>query len=215
NTPLDDIKTLRDWYKGVRHEYGIGFDERVKIGSAILRIESHLVKSIIEEYDRKVEPKLNKTLKLLHDFSALYSTKIKNLSNLHQIIEDGSEISRTLMSLKQLKIEFEPSFISKQISLSDIESALNLFDANMLNLLKFNEIRSNNPILSTEWNFDDLMGEINSKEMNRAKKTLSFLHIILDSSEIIKEKLNKISDANTYHNYINIIVTISVIIMNT
>ena len=150
NTPLDDIKTLRDWYKGVRHEYGVGFDERVKIGSAILRIESHLVKSIIEEYDRKVEPKLNKTLKLLHDFSALYSTKIKNLSNLHQIIEDGSEISRTLMSLKQLKIEFEPSFISKQISLSDIESALNLFDANMLNLSKFNEIRNNNPKINAK-----------------------------------------------------------------
>ena len=209
NTPLDDIKTLRDWYKGVRHEYGVGFDERVKIGSAILRIESHLVKSIIEEYDRKVEPKLNKTLKLLHDFSALYSTKIKNLSNLHQIIEDGSEISRTLMSLKQLKIEFEPSFISKQISLSDIESALNLFDANMLNLLKFNEIRNNNPILSTEWNFDDLMGEINSREMNRAKKTLSFLHIILDSSEIIKEKFTQISDVKNYQNFKRVLEEIS------
>src|SRR5690606_19671699 len=105
--------------------------------------------------------------------------------------------------------EFEPSFISKQISLSDIESALNLFDANMLNLLNFNEIRSNNPILSTEWNFDDLMGEINSKEMNRAKKTLSFLHIILDSSEIIKEKLTQISDAKNYQNFKRVLEEIS------
>ena len=29
HTPLDDIKTLREWYKGIRHDYGVGFDESV------------------------------------------------------------------------------------------------------------------------------------------------------------------------------------------
>ena len=83
HTPLDDIKTLREWYKGIRHDYGVGFDERVKIGSAILRLESNLIQSIIEEYDRKIAPKIKISLNLLEEFSTLYNNKIKGLKNIH------------------------------------------------------------------------------------------------------------------------------------
>ena len=38
NTPLNDIKTLRDWYKGVRHEYGIGFDENDDINKFVAKL---------------------------------------------------------------------------------------------------------------------------------------------------------------------------------
>lgn len=198
NTPLNDIKTLRDWYKGVRHEYGIGFDEKVKIGSAILRLESHLVKSIIEEYDRKVAPKIKDLLNLLQGFSTLYASKISYLGNVHEIIDDESEISRTLISLKELKLKLGPFIIDKKSSLARIENELILFDANVVKVTRFNEIRKNYPQLSKEWNFDDLKGEINVAELNRAQKTLKLLNIISDSFGILREKLSKISDKESY-----------------
>ena len=140
HTPLDDIKTLREWYKGIRHDYGVGFDERVKIGSAILRLESNLIQSIIEEYDRKIAPKIKISLNLLEEFSTLYNNKIKGLKNIHEIVNEKSDISSTLSDLKELKDNLQALIINKNNSLLTIENKLNLFNENLHNLIRFEEM---------------------------------------------------------------------------
>ncbi len=52
--------------------------------------------------------------------------------------------------------------------------------------------------MSKEWSFDDLKGEINVAELNRAQTTLKLLNIISDSFGILREKLSKISDKESY-----------------
>ncbi|HBL87322.1 MAG TPA: hypothetical protein DD399_10640, partial [Alcanivorax sp.] len=36
DTDLSMLESLRDWYKRVRQQYGVGFGQRVPIGDAIL-----------------------------------------------------------------------------------------------------------------------------------------------------------------------------------
>ena len=178
NTPLNDIKTLREWYKGIRHDYGIGFDERVKIGSAILRLESNLIKSIVEEYDRKVAPKIKISLNLLEEFSSLYKDKIKGLDNIHEIVNETSDISSTLYDLKELKNNLQALIINKNNSLLTLENTLNLFNENLHNLIRFEEIKSSHPEICNEWELKEFKGKANHYEIGRANKALNLLKLI-------------------------------------
>ena len=201
HTPLDDIKTLREWYKGIRHDYGVGFDERVKIGSAILRLESNLIQSIIEEYDRKIAPKIKISLNLLEEFSTLYNNKIKGLKNIHEIVNEKSDISSTLSDLKELKDNLQALIINKNNSLLTIENKLNLFNENLHNLIRFEEIKSSHPEICNEWELKEFKGKANHYEVGRANKALNLLKVISDCDDVIKHKLLEILNSESYKNF--------------
>ncbi len=201
HTPLDDIKTLREWYKGIRHDYGVGFDERVKIGSAILRLESNLIQSIIEEYDRKIAPKIKISLNLLEEFSTLYNNKIKGLKNIHEIVNEKSDISSTLSDLKELKDNLQALIINKNNSLLTIENKLNLFNENLHNLIRFEEIKSSHTEICNEWELKEFKGKANHYEVGRANKALNLLKVISDCDDVIKHKLLEILNSESYKNF--------------
>lgn len=201
NTPLNDIKTLREWYKDIRHDYGIGFDERVKIGSAILRLESSLIKSIIEEYDRKVAPKIKISLNLFDEFFSLYKDKIKGLENIHEIVNDESDISLTLSDLKDLKNNLYESILDKSNSLISIENKLNLFNDNLHNLISFEEIKSSHPEIFNEWKFVEFKGGVDKYEVGRLNKTLNLLKIISNCDDDVKYKLLEILNSESYKRF--------------
>ena len=52
DTPIQQIKELRNWYKSVREEYGIGFGERVKIGNAILSLDREFAMALSDEANK-------------------------------------------------------------------------------------------------------------------------------------------------------------------
>lgn len=52
DTPLERVKELRQWYKAVRAEYGLGFGERVAIGTALFNLERNLAMGI-QDYATK------------------------------------------------------------------------------------------------------------------------------------------------------------------
>ncbi|MCE7531891.1 DUF4011 domain-containing protein [Acinetobacter nosocomialis] len=210
NTPLADIKLLRNWYKGIRNEYGVGFDDRVKIGSAILRLESHIFKSIIEEYDRKVFPKIKPLQNLFSEFRGLYGSKIKNLDNIHEILDSESEIYTTLNILKDLKSNFSVSIREKNIPLSKIEYMLDSFDLYSTELSKLSSIKNDYPMLYQEWKFDNLKGELNNLDLSRAKKTMGLLNVILELDDILRAKFSEISNEHSYIKLKNVLDEICV-----
>ena len=53
NTPIDRCVTLRNWYKSIREQYGLGFEERVSIGDTLLKLNRETAKSLVE-MDRQI-----------------------------------------------------------------------------------------------------------------------------------------------------------------
>ncbi|MFT6554138.1 DUF4011 domain-containing anti-phage protein Hhe [Alcanivorax sp. DSM 26295] len=68
DTDLSMLESLRDWYKRVRQQYGVGFGQRVPIGDAILELEPGIVKAIRSLADRGVQTQLDD---LLDDLGSL------------------------------------------------------------------------------------------------------------------------------------------------
>lgn len=64
-TALNDLRSLRQWYKNIRQEYGVGFGERVKLGSMLLEMDYHLSRAIIEESDRKFGNKIDELILII------------------------------------------------------------------------------------------------------------------------------------------------------
>lgn len=52
DTPLERVKELREWYRIVRAEYGIGFGERVATGNALFSLDRNLAMGI-QDYAHK------------------------------------------------------------------------------------------------------------------------------------------------------------------
>ena len=54
-TPIEEIKVLREWYKSIQKEYGTGFGDRVLIGDEIIKIDRSLKKRVVEHYEQNIE----------------------------------------------------------------------------------------------------------------------------------------------------------------
>jgi very-short-patch-repair endonuclease len=62
DTDLSALEALRDWYKRVRRQYGIGFGRKVLIGDAILELAPSVAKAVRSLADRGVQTQLDDIL---------------------------------------------------------------------------------------------------------------------------------------------------------
>lgn len=53
-TPLEQIVELRNWYRAIRQEYGMGFGERVKIGETLFAIDRDLAYAIRSSFSQNL-----------------------------------------------------------------------------------------------------------------------------------------------------------------
>lgn len=60
-TPVEQIQALRAWYQAVRKEYGSGFGDRVRTGTALLALDRNLAYAIRDSY-RQTLCRLNKNV---------------------------------------------------------------------------------------------------------------------------------------------------------
>lgn len=72
DTPLDSLKQLRKWYKSVRMTWGVGFGPNVALGSALLVLDSQLIKGIHQLKHQGIADDIN--------------ISIRKLSELHQFL---------------------------------------------------------------------------------------------------------------------------------
>lgn len=59
DTDLSALESLRDWYKRVRQQYGVGFGQKVPIGDAILKLAPSFAKAVRSLSDRGVQTQLD------------------------------------------------------------------------------------------------------------------------------------------------------------
>ncbi|MCG5500459.1 DUF4011 domain-containing anti-phage protein Hhe [Ectothiorhodospira lacustris] len=68
DTDLSALESLREWYKRVRQQYGVGFGQKVPIGDAILALAPSLAKAVRSLADRGMQTQLED---LLDDLGSL------------------------------------------------------------------------------------------------------------------------------------------------
>ncbi len=106
DTPLDRLTALRRWYRTVRNEYGVGFGDRVSIGSALLsmdRQQAMAIKDFAAKGLKDLLEDIQKSVDILTERFASYTP-------LHQISESlssslpplASQLNALLKALKPI-----------------------------------------------------------------------------------------------------------------
>ena len=73
DTDSQRIKTLMDWYKQVRKDYGIGFGTRTVMANALFNINKDIFRGIQQLHSGDVNVHISEVLANLNDLSAIYT----------------------------------------------------------------------------------------------------------------------------------------------
>ncbi|MCK5727340.1 MAG: DUF4011 domain-containing protein [Thiotrichaceae bacterium] len=105
-TPISQVSKLRDWYKKVRKEYGLGFGERVGMGNALLALDRSIVMSIQDSSRQQLSQRVDQVVQKTHRYrdqcNGFVALQDKE-SPLDQSLESlSTAINEPLVSIEQV-----------------------------------------------------------------------------------------------------------------
>ncbi len=133
-TPISQVTKLREWYKKVRNEYGLGFGERVGMGNALLTLDRNIAMSIQNISKQQLGHDVDYSLKNIQTFSKQCNGFITLQDKEHNL----------LTSLQDLSTQIEKQLISLEPVVKE-----NTHSINQLN--KLNTKLANQQRLTSEW----------------------------------------------------------------
>jgi very-short-patch-repair endonuclease len=88
-TPLEQISTLRRWYKAVKHEYGASFGHRVAIGNGLIALDGNLVLSIADTVQRELGALVQSVQQSVTEYQQRFA-KFESIANPQILLDDSS-----------------------------------------------------------------------------------------------------------------------------
>lgn len=73
DTDFSTLESLRDWYKRVRRNYGVGFGQKVSIGDAILELEPSIAKAVRSLANQSIHTQIDDLLNELNSLKDVFS----------------------------------------------------------------------------------------------------------------------------------------------
>lgn len=119
DTPLDNLQQLRKWYKNVRATWGVGFGPDVALGSALLALDSQLIKGIHQLKHHGVADNINSSIGKLSELYLLLPN-IEALKDIDMtLVGDNSGLRATREKLISALSPLQQWFKHDAMSLRD------------------------------------------------------------------------------------------------
>ncbi|QIW15079.1 hypothetical protein A4G20_01240 [Pasteurellaceae bacterium RH1A] len=121
-TPISDLRNLWNWYQEVRTEYGRGFGDRVKIGSALFSLNQDLAFALSKSYEQT----LATLIKDIQTGIKLLNTPIKPLYRIGpetNLSEGSNPLEQLIKTLVQAQTGLSDYFAEGKLTLSQIMQA--------------------------------------------------------------------------------------------
>lgn len=109
-TKLPALESLRDWYKTVRQQYGVGFGPRVALGNAIVALPVNIVRVVHSLSDQGVQEQLVNLLADLAQSEEIFTpaSASKLTDDRSLLAGEGNVISNLLVSLNSALSSCQP-----------------------------------------------------------------------------------------------------------
>ncbi len=128
-TDLDALESLRDWYKRVRQQYGVGFGKKVALGNAILVLPMEIARAVRSLSERGVQRQLCDLLDDLVGLKEIFAPVSELQSNRTLLAEEGGVISRLLASLDDALLSCKPLVTDNAISIAELADRIEHLDS--------------------------------------------------------------------------------------
>ncbi len=96
DTNVDELNTMRDWYKKIREEYGIGTGAKVELGAAILEMSDDLGRTARALVDQNICSKLEEAIGKFEELGKVFK-QVDKLQTESVPVVGGSESIKKLL----------------------------------------------------------------------------------------------------------------------
>ncbi len=130
-TDIEALESLCNWYKKIRHKYGVVIGRKVALGNAILKLPINIVRALRSLPEQGVKKQLSDTLSSLSTLKEQIFTPISELQNGMTPLIEGEEaiIPRIFASVNDALSSCSPLIKDKNISLEELTDRIRLLDS--------------------------------------------------------------------------------------
>ncbi|MCP1660119.1 DUF4011 domain-containing protein [Neisseria perflava] len=173
-TPIEQIQALRSWYQAVRKEYGSGFGDRVRTGSALFTVERDLAYAIRDTY-HQVLHRLDKTV------SDGLSHVCATFDKVHNLVDRKQNLADTEAPLQQLIAQLTLILSALGHHIADGKHTIaKITEANQVlkQAEQLNQSLRQYPVdfIPEVWTFPPTFSHFNTESVQAAQNTLSTLN---------------------------------------
>jgi len=124
NTDIGMISALREWHKAIRDRYGYGFDERARLGDALLKLDSSDARSIRSLHNGKDESNAKIILSNMSVFKAVFLNSAELADHKVELSGKDGLLNRLLDEVDDPINILKPSFGDTDITIGGINEIL-------------------------------------------------------------------------------------------
>ena len=128
-TDLTLLESLRNWYKSVRQEYGVGFGPRVELGTALLDLPREITQSVRSLSEQGMPQQIGNLLDNLESIKKVFTPVPELNSDRTQLAGEDGVIFYLLRSLKEALLACEPLVTDSTISVAKLAGHIELLDS--------------------------------------------------------------------------------------
>jgi len=193
NTPIDRIRALRHWYMTVRTEYGMGFGDRVKIGSSLINLDRNLAISINEYAGQGVGDLVNSIKSDVTDLEStftLFKQFEKKDVSLAGIIQSlANQVSEALQLLENI-------LKSEGLNLGQIRD-VSLYLAQQQKIIStWNEMSITGQLIHSSLPLTITAGDFSKQLLDSGRNTYKIINVLVNSPALLHSMKLKPTEQN-------------------
>lgn len=188
DTPLGRVLALRQWYKSVRAEYGLGFGERVGLGDALLTLDRTLLKGIEDWGSKGIGKQASRIEQSVREFAA-FAPAFLPLQQANNPLEKTFD---ELLAIVYPSVEaLESTVSSASHQLIDVQQVALELERYYENVKTWNNIPVTAELKNTDLALSLNPSKFSQDQLNKAKRILKISQITANSPLLLKSLSSK------------------------
>ncbi len=182
DTDLATLESLRDWYKKIRQQYGVGFGPKVALGDTILSLPMETARVVRSLSEQGVRTQISSLLDDLVNIREVFAPFSDLQSDSAILAGEESVICRLLLSLNESYRRCAPLMQDKAISIAELTGHINLLFSLEQTISEWRDTDCDNEIFQGQLGLEPGLEADNTTSLSTLRNTLVVAASIDDAS---------------------------------
>lgn len=173
DTDLAALESLRDWYRKVRQQYGVGFGQKVALGNAILNLPIGLARGVRSLSRQGVQQQVNELLDDLVSIKEIFAPVSELQTDTTLLTGKEGAIAHLQASLDKALLACGPLATDNAISIAELGSRIELLDSLKKDVYKWETTDSDNKLFQGRLGLKPGLNADNTSSLSMLRNTLA------------------------------------------
>jgi superfamily I DNA and/or RNA helicase len=202
DTPYESIESLRNWYKEVRKEFGVGFGDRVVYANALFTLNKDTALALSEAYKLELMNDINELNKKIEYFKKKYPQNPISSNPRELLSLPDSSLSILANSLDTIHHLVEPIIKNIDVDFNEIVEIINIQELLHSNIGFFEDSQFTTDIAPRQSHLDIGLDGKKMELVDVVKSTLKISEIASENL-LIKEQIESDPSSENYEFLLN------------